>query len=129
MAGNDERAFRFPRAARMRRRRDFARTVREGRTVARGAFVIHCLPVPGEGRLLGVVCGRRVGNAVVRNRAKRRLREIFRTHPERFRDGFWFVAVARPPIAQEDFKTLEESVLAALAELTAGKDDTPAQSD
>lgn len=113
----------------MRRRRDFARTIRDGRTAVREAFVVHCLAVPGEGRLLGVVCGRRVGNAAVRNRAKRRLREIFRAHPERFRDGFWFVAAARPPIAGEDFKTLEESVLAALAELTAGKDDAPAQSD
>lgn len=129
MAGNDERGFRFPRAARMRRRRDFARTIRDGRTVAGEAFVIHCLAVPGERRLLGVVCGRRVGNAVVRNRVKRRLRELFRTHPEHFRNGLWFVAVAKPPIAEEDFKTLEENVLAALAELTGGKNDAPTESD
>jgi len=129
LAGNDERGFRFPRAVRMRRRRDFARTIRDGRTVAREAFVIHCLPVPGEGRLLGVVCGRRVGKAVVRNRVKRRLREIFRTHPEHFRDGFWFVAVARPPIAGENFKTLEEDVVAALAELTRGKHEQVKESD
>jgi ribonuclease P protein component len=80
----------------MRRRRDFARTLREGRgtlregrAAAREAFVIHCLAVPGEERLLGVVCGRRVGGAVTRNRVKRRFREIFRTHPEYFRNGFW----------------------------------------
>jgi ribonuclease P protein component len=105
----------------MCRRRDFARTIRDGRTAARRAFVIHCLAVPGEGRLLGVVCGRRVGKAVVRNRAKRRLREIFRTHPDLFRDGFWFVAVAKPPMAGQDFKTLEQDVVAALTELTRGK--------
>jgi RNase P protein component len=64
--------FGLPRVARMRRRRDFARTIREGRTVAREAFVVHGLAVPAEGRRLGVVCGRRVGNAAVRNRAKRR---------------------------------------------------------
>ncbi len=79
--------------------------------------------------MLGVVCGRRVGNAVVRNRVKRRFREIFRTHPEYFRDGLWFVAVAKPPIAEEDFKTLEKNVLAALAELTGGKYDAPTESD
>ena len=108
----------MPRGARMRRRRDFARTRREGRAVAREAFVVHCLAVPGERRLLGVVCGRRVGNAVARNRAKRRLREIFRAHPEHFRDGLWFVAVAKPAITAEDFRTLESEVCAALAELT-----------
>lgn len=109
----------MPRAARMRRRRNFARTIREGRAVARDAFVLHCLAVPDEGRQLGVVCGRRVGKAVVRNRAKRRLREIFRTHPEYFRDGLWFVAVAKPAIAAKDYPELEREVCAALAELTA----------
>jgi len=113
--------FGLPRAARMRRRRDFARTIREGRAAAREAFVLHCLAVPGEGRLVGVVCGRRVGKAVVRNRAKRRLREIFRTHPEYFRDGLWFVAVAKPAITARDFRTLEREVCAALAELTAAE--------
>jgi hypothetical protein len=37
--------------------------------------------------------------------------------------------VAKPPIAEEDFKTLEENVLAALAELTGGKDYAPTESD
>lgn len=120
LAGGRERRFKLPRTARMRRRRDFARTVREGRAAAREAFVIHCLSVPGEGRLLGVVCGRRVGGAVIRNRVKRRLREIFRTHPEYFRDGFWFVAVAKPAIVDKDFQTLREEVTAALAGLTGG---------
>lgn len=104
----------------MRRRRDFARTVRGGRAVPREAFVIHGLAVPGERRLLGIVCGRRVGNAVARNSAKRRLREIFRAHPEYFRDGFWFVAVAKPAITEEDYRGLEREVCAALAELTGG---------
>jgi ribonuclease P protein component len=113
----------------MRRRRDFARTIRDGRAVAGDAFVVHGLPVPGEGRLLGVVCGRRVGKAVVRNRAKRRLREIFRTHPELFRNGFWFVAVAKPPIAGRDFKTLEQAVVAALTELTRDKHERVKESD
>jgi ribonuclease P protein component len=129
LARNAERDFGLPRDARMRRRRDFARTVREGRTVARPAFVIHCLAVPGERRLLGVVCGRRVGEAVARNRAKRRLREVFRTHPEYFRDGFWFVAVAKPAIAGEDFGRLQEAVVAALAELTGDTSESSAKSD
>ncbi|NIT35591.1 MAG: ribonuclease P protein component [candidate division Zixibacteria bacterium] len=129
MAGGRERRFKLPRAARMRRRRDFARTVREGRAAAREAFVIHCLSVPGEGRLLGVVCGRRVGGAVMRNRVKRRLREIFRTHPEYFRDGFWFVAVAKPAIVDKDFHALQGEVTATLAGLTRGTHEKNSASD
>ncbi|UCH78189.1 MAG: ribonuclease P protein component [Candidatus Coatesbacteria bacterium] len=123
MAGDQSRRFRFPRAARLRRRRDFARVFRAGRAASRPEFVLHALAVPGEGRRLGVVCGRRVGTAVVRNRLRRRLREIFRTRPEVFRDGCWFVVVARPPLAAWDYRTLEREVLAAAAEIAGGADE------
>jgi len=123
VAGDQRRRFRFPRAARLRQRRDFARVFRAGRAVARPEFVLHALAVPDAGRRLGVVCGRRVGSAVVRNRLRRRLREIFRTHPEAFGDGYWFVVVARPPLATWDFGALEREVLAAAAELAGGADE------
>lgn len=109
--------YRLPRAARMRRREEFTRTMRRGRSRSRPAFTLYALAVPGEGRRLGLVCGRRVGGAVVRNRVKRRLREIFRQAPALFRDGLWLVAVARPPVAALSYDRLRDETLGALAEL------------
>ncbi len=96
--------------------------MRKGRSVGRRAFVLYRLRAPGEKRLLGIVCGRRVGNAATRNRVKRRLREIFRTHPGDFRDGLWFVVVAKPPITALDYRKLNVEMEAAWAALAKAGD-------
>lgn len=46
-----------------------------------------------------VVVSRRVGPAVVRNRVKRRLREIFRHQLPRLKNGMWLVITAKPSAA------------------------------
>jgi len=98
--------------------------MREGRVLRRAAFTLYALAVPGAGRRLGVVCGRRVGTAVARNRVRRRLREIVRQTPDLFRDGWWLVVVAQPAGAGADFGALARELRAALARLTAA-DENP----
>ncbi len=76
--------------------RDFVlieRETAEGmRATAQGA--------PAQGARLGITASRRVGNAVARNRVKRRVREWFRRlGPERRRPVDW-VVIARPGAAQ-----------------------------
>lgn len=53
----------------------------------------------GHAAKLGVTVSRRVGNAIVRNRVKRQIREWFRIASGQFRDGRDFVAIARPAAA------------------------------
>ena len=59
----------------------------------------------------GFTVSKKVGGAVVRNRVRRRLKEIVRTHPEAFPRSQCFVIVARPEAAQVDFQTLRDDVL------------------
>jgi ribonuclease P protein component len=118
-AGAEPRRYRFGRAASMSRRADFDLTRREGRVSAAAAFVVHALARPGEGRKLGIICPRRVGSAVARNRVKRRVREVFRTSPELFRDGWWFTVTARPPAAGMPFADLRAALIQTLSTLTA----------
>jgi ribonuclease P protein component len=48
---------------------------------------------------VGIVTSRKVGNAVVRNRVRRKLREIFRATRPRLLPGLWLVIVAKHPAA------------------------------
>lgn len=72
-----------------------------------------------EGIRVGFTCSRKVGNAIARNRAKRRLREIARlTLPEHGRDGFDYVLIGRRDnTATRDFASLLADLRRALSEV------------
>jgi len=76
-----ERRLRLPRSERLRRRIEFQRAYEHGiRASGRYMVVFVWVRVAGGpvGRRLGVTASRRIGNAVVRARSKRRLRELVR---------------------------------------------------
>jgi ribonuclease P protein component len=59
----------------------------------------------------GFVTSRHVGSAVVRNRVRRRLREIVRRHQHQLREGFWFVIVSKHEAARASYGVLEDEWL------------------
>lgn len=67
---------------------------------------------------LGLTVSRKVGNAVVRNRAKRRLREMARLSiaPEKLA-GFDIVLIGRPVAAERDFSLMKQDFLQGLEKL------------
>jgi len=95
----------FPREARLRSRADFDRVFQEGRR-GRGRFMMVCCAPNGQGRArLGVALRRGWRTAVARNRAKRLVREAFRTHKDALPPGFDLVVVpatnwAEPSVAE-----------------------------
>jgi ribonuclease P protein component len=61
----------------MRRSEDFRRTVRSGVRIGRPTLVLHAMPAAHSGQVrVGFLVGRAVGNAVTRNRVRRRLRHL-----------------------------------------------------
>ena len=107
--------FQFPRAARLRRPGEFAAVRRLGGRAVRGCLILnwHTLATAQRPRL-GVVTSRKVGSAVVRSRARRLLREVFRRHQQDLRRPMDLVLVARPSIAGKAFADVERDFLAVL---------------
>jgi ribonuclease P protein component len=66
---------------------------------------------------LGMTVSRRVGKAVVRNRVKRLLREIFRKSADDIPNHFDFIVNAKRACATADYLTLREEFLAAVRKL------------
>jgi len=71
-------AFSFPRTDRLRQANDIQVVFQAGRREERRAFVLLWVPRPGSGRA-GFAVSRQIRGAVRRNRARRRLREAYRT--------------------------------------------------
>lgn len=90
---------RFGRDLRLRASGDFARLKEQGRRVAVGCVVLNWQTKPDSGGpRLGVISSRKLGNAVVRNRARRLLREAFRRTQHQLAMGCDLVLVARNSI-------------------------------
>ena len=93
----------FRRGDRLLRPSEFSRVGREGRRVARPAFVLLVWPrTPGGSgppQRLGITMSRKVGGAVVRNRIKRRVREWFRRSRPKLRSGIDVVVIGRSAAA------------------------------
>lgn len=127
--------------ARLKRRSDFLRVAAARRKWAAAGLVLQVAPRPAEdtsdaeaGRLgpvlgLGFTVSRKVGNAVKRNRARRRLRAAAeQVMPAHARPGSDYVLIGRRETLDRPFALLLQDLQAALKRLGAYRDDETAPS-
>lgn len=100
---------RFPKALRLRTRKEFLRVQDGGAKVAQGPLLALALRNEKGHTRLGLTVSTKVGNAVVRNRIRRRLREIFRKRRRELPEGIDLVLIARASAAEADFGELQRA--------------------
>ncbi len=89
----------------------FRRAYQKGRSAADGRLALYARRRGGGGNRLGLTVSTKLGCAVVRNRVRRRLREIYRLHEEELTGGVDLVVVARVKAAHSRYRQLERSFL------------------
>lgn len=105
------------------RRADFLAANR-GLRVARPGFVLLARPNGGEGMRYGITVTKKIGNAVVRNRMKRRFRELLRAAlPQAGLPDHDHVLIGREGGIERDFAALSQELALALERIAAGKGD------
>ena len=114
------RGDRFPRTHRLRKRSEFERAYAEGTKQVAPRLVLFTRPNGLSHPRVGFTATRRLGNAVVRNRARRLLREAVRSRWEGFAAGYDYVVVARPGVLESRPAELL-SVLLTLSSRAAGE--------
>src|ERR1700761_2926927 len=104
--------LKFGRAMRIKQGRDFSRVRQDGQRLVHGCLIANWRKLPADStHRLGVVTSGKIGNAVVRNRARRLLREAFRLHQFDFTHQVDLVLVARNSIAGKTFAEVEKDFL------------------
>jgi ribonuclease P protein component len=107
---------------RLKRRREFLAVAASGRRWVTPAFVLQVGPrAAGQGAEIGLgfTASRRVGSAVARNRARRRLAEAARkVLPGAGEPGYNYVLVARPVVLTCPFDRLLSDLTTAFARVT-----------
>ena len=82
---------------------------------ANGYLVLYARPNRLGINRVGITVGKKLGHAVVRNRVRRRLREVYRINEDKFTSGWDIVVVARSRCIYADFRKLTDAYL-SLAE-------------
>jgi len=110
---------RFPKSSRLLRRVDFQRVYRQGVRVS-GRYIVLFGALCDEDGLairLGVTASKKVGNAVVRARSKRRIRELFRQNINMTDESFDIVINAKRGCARVSWTELEKEFHRCLRDL------------
>ncbi|MEU5872064.1 ribonuclease P protein component [Glycomyces sp. NPDC047369] len=129
----------LPADARIRSSRDFGAALKRGRRAARGGVVVHWAPAlqpaaepatPSEADAnrtarAGFVVSKAVGNAVVRNKVKRRLRHAAAEALPHWPAGTDVVVRATPKAAERDFAELRRDLTEAVQAARTGKSGRP----
>jgi ribonuclease P protein component len=129
MAAQATRRLKFRRADRIKQGRDFQRLRQQGQRLVMGCIILNWQHLPELNRSrVGVITAGKIGCAVVRNRARRLLRECFRLHQHDLNRKVDMVLVARPSIAGKKFAEVEQDFLTTLRRaklLTPASETTP----
>lgn len=99
------------RAVTLKENYEFRRMYQKGASAAGGCMVIYCRRNKLDHNRLGMTASVKLGHAVVRNRARRRLREVYRLNSPQLRKGWDIILVARSRTVTASWKELNDTFL------------------
>ena len=101
----------------LKQNHEFRRLYSKGKSAVSPYFVIYCRRTGRAVNRLGITTGVKLGNAVKRNRARRRIRELYRTHERMVSAGSDIVIVARTRVMFGRYAELERSFFQLMKKL------------
>lgn len=107
----------------LKKRQEFKKISNFGKRWVTSAFILQCLPQseesPFQKTRFGFTASRKIGGAVERNRARRRLKEVVRLNMSHAQAHFDYVLIARDKALTLDFQKLERDFRWALKHIHA----------
>ena len=95
----------------LKKNHEFRRLYNRGKNAVSPWLALYCKKNGSRGNRLGITVSTKVGKAVVRNRTRRKLREIYRLHEQELKPGYDLVVVARVRAGASRYQELERSFL------------------
>lgn len=101
---------------RLAKREDFSKVYRYGKSMANRQFVLYYMEQQKIERFrLGISVSKKVGNAVVRNRLRRMIKEIVRLNKEKIKPHTDLILIARKPLVDMEYQEIEKSAIHVLS--------------
>lgn len=113
------------RPPRLKRRQEFLRVASRGQRASRPGVTVQALVVPEAQTRVGFTATKKLGNAVIRNRTKRRLREAARLLLAEGPKGYQIVLIGRDATPTREFRTLIGDLRGALRQAGVALEPVP----
>ena len=104
---------------------DFRRLYSKGKSTATPYVALYCRKNRGGVNRVGYTVSVKLGHAVVRNRVRRRLREIYRLNSPAMKQGYDIVVVARSRCVGAEYAKMNAAFLTAAEKLGLIKEEKP----
>ncbi|KGL41842.1 ribonuclease P protein component [Listeria newyorkensis] len=102
-------------AYRIKKDDEFQRVFKKGKSFANRQFVVYIFKREDLAHFrIGLSVSKKIGNAVVRNRIKRCIRQTFHELNEQIDSGYDYIIIARKPAANMDFHEIKKSLMHVL---------------
>ncbi len=111
------------RAVTLKENYEFRRLYQKGASAVGGGMVLYCRKNRLGRNRLGLTASVKLGHAVVRNRARRRLREVYRLNGDKLKVGYDFILVARGRTLTASWMELNGTFLRLCRKLDLLKDE------
>lgn len=96
---------------RMKKDKEFQQVFKSGKSFANRQFVVYCYKKENQKEFrIGLSVSKKVGNAVVRNRIKRYIRQVFLEMKDELKQDMDYVIIARQQAATKDFHESKKSL-------------------
>jgi ribonuclease P protein component len=94
----------------LKRNKEFRHVYRAGQSVGSRLMVLIYTKNDKDKLHVGFTVSKKIGNSVVRNRVKRRLRESFRPMIPDVKSGYNIILIAREPVVHEEFENIKKTM-------------------
>lgn len=113
------------RAVTLKENYEFRRMYQKGASAVSSCMVVYCRRNRLGHNRVGVTASVKLGHAVIRNRARRRLREVYRLHLPELKSGWDIILVARGRTVRVSWRELNDTFLRLCRKLDLLAEDAP----
>mgnify|MGYP000000734117 FL=1 len=109
----------------LKKNSDFRRLYSKGKSTVTPFMVVYCRRNGLDHNCVGYTVSTKLGHAVVRNRVRRRLREIYRLNSHQLKTGWDIVIVARSRCVGAEYSRMDAAFMAACEKMSLRREAKP----
>ncbi|MGL6105684.1 ribonuclease P protein component [Romboutsia sp.] len=103
---------------------DFRKVYKHGKSFANKYLVMYILENKSDSSRVGISVSKKVGNAIIRNKIRRRIKEAYRLNiDENVKDGYDIIFIARVSSKEINYKDIEKSIRHLVKKAGINQDD------